>query len=623
MTSNTPSGTNQTRSILRPPGQKRVRIATADSSSAGDTTTELNFSPTTAPSVAFKTVASKSLQTHLPQLNEFLKPHVESFGTTYANSFFKQLKFDEIMASGTFVPSSAKFKFEPKLLDSIKESDEAATLLSACADYVNEAHQVLGNFARTAFTLNHKEIKARLVKKLGTLLHALATGLIAKHDAKDYNHDVAVLDFLSLQPDEVTAPIKTTPYLFLKSYRELRKLAQLPEPTLPAQDIGHILRAVNNQASRDAIPAAATPGQNASPSPATATTTANEPPPQTTPAKRTSPSAGGTPITVATSIGPAVAPATAVNPATATTTTQTTAITPSPTSVGQITLSQQNVLDFAAQHPQMTLGEVLEQRAKGGVAVNLFVPQKSSTAPLPAGGQPTNLVAPAAKPPTPNVAPADVAGLTQDSDEFYAPDTPDAAAMDVDDASATIPTGRAVVMSEMKRNFERLVVEPLRWFHNQYTYREEHIRIQRATLPQALDSSAEDIAETVNAERALPPRNMRDLVRAEAHKINDGNEREIASLRAQVEKLQFKLGVKPKQKSKKEKKKKKKDSPSADKDFYRSRGKAAATGSANQHRGRAAGPGDATKRGKRGSSRGRSRSKSVGRKGASATKKRN
>ena len=83
-----------------------------------------------------------------------------------------------------------------------------------------EAHQVLGNFACTAFTLNHKEIKTRLVKKLGALLYALATGLIAKHDAKGYDRDAAVLDFLSLQPDKITAPIKTTPYLFLKSYRE-------------------------------------------------------------------------------------------------------------------------------------------------------------------------------------------------------------------------------------------------------------------------------------------------------------------------------------------------------------------------------------------------------------------
>ena len=196
--------------------------------------------------------------------------------------------------------------------------------------------------------------------------------------------------------------------------------------------------------------------------------------------------------------------------------------------------------------------------------------------------------------------------------------------MDVNVTAATVSSGRDVVMTDMKNNFDRLVVEPLHWFHNQYTYREEHIRIQRATLPQNLETNAEDIAEMVNADRALPPHNMRDLVRAEAHKINDGNKRKIAPLHAQIEKLQSKLGMEFKQKPKKEKKKKKQDSPAADKkDFHRSRGKAAATGSANLHRERAGGPGNATKCGKRGSSKGLSCSRFVGRKGTSATKKRN
>merc|ERR1711966_565184 len=123
----------------------------------------------------------------------------------------------------------------------------------------------------------------------------------------------------------------------------------------------------------------------------------------------------------------------------------------------------------------------------------------------------------------------------------------DVAAMNVDVTAAAIPSGRAVAMTEMKNNFDRLVVEPIRWFHNQCTYREEYIRIQRATLPQTLETSAEDIAEMVNADLALPPRNMRDLVLAKAHKINDGNEREIASLRTQIEKLQSKLGAESKQ----------------------------------------------------------------------------
>ena len=103
------------------------------------------------------------LQTHLPQLAEFLKPHVESFGTTRVNAFFRQPKSDEIMASGNFTPPSAKFKFDPKLLDSVKEAEEAVTLLAPCVHYVSEAYIVLRIFVCTAFTLNRKEINIELI----------------------------------------------------------------------------------------------------------------------------------------------------------------------------------------------------------------------------------------------------------------------------------------------------------------------------------------------------------------------------------------------------------------------------------------------------------------------------
>ena len=35
------------------------------------------------------------------------------------------------------------------------------------------------------------------------------------------------------------------------------------------------------------------------------------------------------------------------------------------------------MLEFAAQHPNMTLGEILQKRVAVGTAVNLFVPQKN------------------------------------------------------------------------------------------------------------------------------------------------------------------------------------------------------------------------------------------------------
>ena len=75
------------------------------------------------------------------------------------------------------------------------------------------------------------------------------------------------------------------------------------------------------------------------------------------------------------------------------------------------------------------------------------------------------------------------------------------------------------------------------WFKTQHDYKEGHKCIQKATIPQALDASAEAIADQVNGEHALPPQNMRGLFREEAHKINDVTEREIASLRSKLEKF--------------------------------------------------------------------------------------
>ena len=137
-------------------------------------------------------------------------------------------------------------------------------------------------------------IEARLVKKLGILLHALATGLIAKYNAKGYHHCVSALDFLLFHPDKFTAPIKTTPCLFLKNYCEFCKLLQLQEPTMPVQEMDHIWHLVNIMAPRDTTLSAASPGQNTIPGNPTATAAASKSPLQTTPVKRTSPDAGGT-----------------------------------------------------------------------------------------------------------------------------------------------------------------------------------------------------------------------------------------------------------------------------------------------------------------------------------------
>lgn len=82
------------------------------------------------------------------------------------------------------------------LLELIEKLEESTALLSEVAEYVKNCHHDLGKFAAQAFELNHRELVALQVKKQGALLHALATGLIAKYGVSGYDPDVIVLNLL-------------------------------------------------------------------------------------------------------------------------------------------------------------------------------------------------------------------------------------------------------------------------------------------------------------------------------------------------------------------------------------------------------------------------------------------
>ena len=139
-----------------------------------------------------------------------------------------------------------------------------------------------------------------------------------------------------------------------------------------------------------------------------------------------------------------------------------------------------------------------------------------------------------------------IAPLTQEDQEiakFYAANN-GAHTPKTQNNAAVVPTGDASPST-------RLVEDPLRWFLDYYNYKEEHKRIQHATLPQALDKSTEAIDNQVNGERALLPLNMRGIVREEAHKINNTKDRKIASLCSQLKNLKTKIKDDPRGASKK------------------------------------------------------------------------
>ena len=100
MTEEAPSKVNNTQGILRA-NENRVCIVNPLSRATEDTNTTITIDPKVAPSVAFKIAALKNLSTHHPELETFLKPLVERFGSSLARVFFKQRKSNDMKSTQT------------------------------------------------------------------------------------------------------------------------------------------------------------------------------------------------------------------------------------------------------------------------------------------------------------------------------------------------------------------------------------------------------------------------------------------------------------------------------------------------------------------------------------------
>ena len=70
--------------------------------------------------MAFKIVALENLSSHHPELETYLKPLIERYGSPHVRVFFKQLMSNKINANlENHVPASAKFKFDPLIMEPI------------------------------------------------------------------------------------------------------------------------------------------------------------------------------------------------------------------------------------------------------------------------------------------------------------------------------------------------------------------------------------------------------------------------------------------------------------------------------------------------------------------------
>ena len=92
---------------------------------------------------------------------------------------------------------------------------------------------------------------------------------------------------------------------------------------------------------------------------------------------------------------------------------------------------------------------------------------------------------------------------------------------------------------------------PMELFDKQVKLTEKSKRIKKAARKPQLDQSAERIASIVNAERPVAPATLRDLVPEEAIYNTASLQREVQSLKAQMENLLVGKASGGKQKKKK------------------------------------------------------------------------
>ena len=120
-------------------GSKRVRIVSLTNSTAEEHTTPTRPPADVTPLATTKNSSATFLSKHLPPvLQDFIKPFLKTFASSYATCFYKKIKSNDLRSTPSHVPSSTKFDFKPMLLDGIKMSKNAITLSKEVTAYVEK-----------------------------------------------------------------------------------------------------------------------------------------------------------------------------------------------------------------------------------------------------------------------------------------------------------------------------------------------------------------------------------------------------------------------------------------------------------------------------------------------------
>ena len=109
--------------------------------------------------------------------------------------------------------------------------------------------------------------------------------------------------------------------------------------------------------------------------------------------------------------------------------------------------------------------------------------------------------------------------------------------MEDDTPEVEVIGGRDVIIRSVRDLIVKGFFNPMEMFDKQVKLQEESKRVKKATLKPMLSNAADRIANVINAERPVAPATLRGLVREEASNNTSQMERELQSLKAQMELL--------------------------------------------------------------------------------------
>ena len=438
-----------------------------------------------------------------PFLKEFLKNLLGQFATHY----WKQKKLQEMVDNPDYVPSSCKHGLTLNAVQEVRESEDFITLNMQLETEIAQQQRTNAAFALRVYDMNRRAHLRRYKNTFCKLLPAAARVFLAQFGVEYYGVHQVVMDLLAVHSDEILTPLRITLIDFLLLYREANEIAILPSPTV-LNDIYHVIDAVNGPRPGEEPPEAAA---------ATATAAASNEAPLASNQTETQ--------LVLRMAAPGFQAEPTPSPVNEETVVAAGAPAPAPPPLPPLPPSPPHDPTSLAVAAAVATGTsaTVSSTPQSAVRNPYLRDQRAFTPPAPRFTLPVHH--------DNRNAHVDVNGADT------APDGNEDEVMEDDAPEVVVIGGRDVIIRAVRDLAVKGFFNSTEIFDKQVRLQEESKRVKKATLKPQLSSAAERIAAIVNAERPVAPATLRGLVREEATSNTSQMERELQSLKAQMELL--------------------------------------------------------------------------------------